>query len=146
MTVSPCEPRGAQALRHSLSSAVYTKEYVERVKPSHRPPENLSDRVALRTIQLLRKGFDLATGYGADMDEKKWLRRFIFLETIAGVPGMMAGMVRHLRSLRLMRRDHGWIHTLLEEAENERMHLSESPVACSASLPRTLTCRARPHP
>lgn len=22
-----------------------------------------------------------------------------------------------------MRRDHGWIHTLLEEAENERMHL-----------------------
>jgi hypothetical protein len=22
-----------------------------------------------------------------------------------------------------MQRDHGWIHTLLEEAENERMHL-----------------------
>lgn len=22
-----------------------------------------------------------------------------------------------------MRRDHGWIHTLFEEAENERMHL-----------------------
>jgi threonyl-tRNA synthetase len=22
-----------------------------------------------------------------------------------------------------MERDHGWIHTLLEEAENERMHL-----------------------
>ena len=22
-----------------------------------------------------------------------------------------------------MRRDHGWIHTLLSEAENERMHL-----------------------
>ena len=22
-----------------------------------------------------------------------------------------------------MKRDHGWIHTLLEEAENERMHL-----------------------
>lgn len=52
-------------------------------------------------------------------------RRVLFLETVAGVPGMMAGMVRHLRSLRIMRRDHGWIHTLLEEAENERMHLSE---------------------
>ncbi len=34
-----------------------------------------------------------------------------------------AGMLRHLRSLRNMDRDHGWIHTLLEEAENERMHL-----------------------
>ena len=32
-------------------------------------------------------------------------------------------MLRHLRSLRRMDRDHGWIHTLLEEAENERMHL-----------------------
>ena len=46
-----------------------------------------------------------------------------FLETVAGVPGMVAAMLRHLRSLRTMRRDNGWIHTLLEEAENERMHL-----------------------
>jgi threonyl-tRNA synthetase len=36
---------------------------------------------------------------------------------------MVAAMARHLRSLRSMERDHGWIHTLLEEAENERMHL-----------------------
>ncbi len=28
-----------------------------------------------------------------------------------------------MASLRRMRRDNGWIHTLLEEAENERMHL-----------------------
>lgn len=47
----------------------------------------------------------------------------IFLETVAGVPGMVGGMLRHMRSLRSMKRDHGWIHTLLEEAENERMHL-----------------------
>ena len=39
--------------------------------------------------------------------------RIIFLETVAGVPGMVAAMVRHLHSLRMMRRDHGWIHTLL---------------------------------
>ena len=39
------------------------------------------------------------------------------------MPGMVAGMIRHLHSLRLMRKDRGWIHTLLEEAENERMHL-----------------------
>lgn len=37
--------------------------------------------------------------------------------------GMIAAMTRHLKSLRYMRRDFGWIHTLLEEAENERMHL-----------------------
>jgi Alternative oxidase len=30
---------------------------------------------------------------------------------------------RHFRSLRTLKRDHGWIATLLEEAENERMHL-----------------------
>eukprot|EP00468_Gymnochlora_sp_CCMP2014_P012723 CAMPEP_0167766514 /NCGR_PEP_ID=MMETSP0110_2-20121227/15393_1 /TAXON_ID=629695 /ORGANISM="Gymnochlora sp., Strain CCMP2014" /LENGTH=191 /DNA_ID=CAMNT_0007654563 /DNA_START=492 /DNA_END=1067 /DNA_ORIENTATION=- len=45
------------------------------------------------------------------------------LESVAGCPGMVAAAVRHFRSLRTLRRDHGWIHTLLEEAENERMHL-----------------------
>lgn len=50
-------------------------------------------------------------------------QRIIFLETTAAVPGMVAATLRHLRSLRLMKRDSGWIHTLLEEAENERMHL-----------------------
>ncbi|KAE8213137.1 hypothetical protein CF327_g3306 [Tilletia walkeri] len=52
-----------------------------------------------------------------------WLTRIVFLESIAGAPGLVAGMARHLQSLRLMRRDKGWIATLLEEAENERMHL-----------------------
>jgi hypothetical protein len=32
-------------------------------------------------------------------------------------------MLRHLRSLRSLKRDNGWIETLLEEAYNERMHL-----------------------
>jgi hypothetical protein len=57
------------------------------------------------------------------MNERKWLIRFIFLETVAGVPGMVAGMLRHLRSLRSMKRDNGWIETMLEDAYNERMHL-----------------------
>lgn len=51
------------------------------------------------------------------------LIRFIFLESIAGVPGMVAGMLRHLGSLRRLKRDNGWIETLLEESYNERMHL-----------------------
>ena len=57
------------------------------------------------------------------MTDRQWLNRAIFLETIAGVPGIVGAMTRHLRSLRSMQRDHGWIHHLLEEAENERVHL-----------------------
>lgn len=57
------------------------------------------------------------------MTERQYLIRNIFLETIAGVPGIVAGMMRHLYSLRAMRRDHGWMETLLEESVNERMHL-----------------------
>lgn len=45
-------------------------------------------------------------------------------------------MARHLKSLRLMGRDFGWIHTLLEEAENERMHLL---VALELKQPSALT-------
>ena len=36
---------------------------------------------------------------------------------------MVAGMLRHLSSLRRLKRDNGWIETLLEESYNERMHL-----------------------
>jgi ubiquinol oxidase len=55
---------------------------------------------------------------------KRYGHRAVVLETVAGVPGMVAGMWNHLRSLRKMQPDdRGWIKTLLEEAENERMHL-----------------------
>lgn len=43
-------------------------------------------------------------------------RRICFLETVAAVPGMVAAMTRHLHSLRRLRRDYGWIHTLLGKA------------------------------
>ena len=55
---------------------------------------------------------------------KRYGHRAVVLETVAGVPGMVAGMWNHLRSLRRMEPDdRGWIKTLLDEAENERMHL-----------------------
>lgn len=55
---------------------------------------------------------------------KRYGHRAVVLETVAGVPGMVAGMWQHLRSLRNMQPDNrGWIKTLLEEAENERQHL-----------------------
>ena len=48
-----------------------------------------------RTLQELRDGNHVMT-------PEQWLARCLFLESIAGVPGMVAGMLRHLRSLRLM--------------------------------------------
>ena len=47
----------------------------------------------------------------------------VVLETVAAVPGMVAGMLLHLKSLRKMQDDKGWIKILLDEAANERMHL-----------------------
>lgn len=108
---------------YMLMHPVYTKEYVESIVPQHRKPRALHDWTGLYGVRMLRSLFDLATGYGHAMTEKKWLTRFLFLETVAGVPGMVAAGLRHMRSLRTMKRDNGWIHTLLEEAENERMHL-----------------------
>lgn len=88
---------------------------------AHRNANNWSDWVALTAVRVLRWGMDTVTGYHHppegkevsagkkfEMTEKKWLTRFVFLESVAGVPGMVGGMLRHLRSLRRMKRDNGW--------------------------------------
>ena len=82
----------------------------------HHSPADLSDRIALIVVKTLRFFADtfFARRYG---------HRAVVLETVAAVPGMVGGMLVHLKSLRRMSDDRGWIHTLLEEAENERMHL-----------------------
>uniref|UniRef100_A0ABL6VH92 Ubiquinol oxidase n=1 Tax=Cannabis sativa TaxID=3483 RepID=A0ABL6VH92_CANSA len=49
--------------------------------------------------------------------------RAMMLETVAAVPGMVGGALLHCKSLRRFEHSGGWIRTLLEEAENERMHL-----------------------
>jgi ubiquinol oxidase len=54
---------------------------------------------------------------------KRYSYRAVILETVAAVPGMVGGMLVHMRSLRRMEDDNGWIQTLLDEAQNERMHL-----------------------
>ena len=55
---------------------------------------------------------------------KRYGHRAVVLETVAAVPGMVAGMWTHLKSLRQMKTGYGpLIRELLEEAENERMHL-----------------------
>ena len=72
--------------------------------------------MAFASVRLLRFFADtfFARRYG---------HRAVVLETVAAVPGMVAGALQHLRALRRMEGDRGWIRTLLDEAENERMHL-----------------------
>ena len=82
----------------------------------HHVPEDLSDRAAFNFVKMLR--FFADTFFA-----KRYGHRAIVLETVAAVPGMVAGALRHLRALRRMEDDRGWIRTLLDEAENERMHL-----------------------
>ena len=55
---------------------------------------------------------------------KRYGHRAVVLETVAGVPGMVAGMMLHFKSLRKMKMGYGPdIREMLAEAENERMHL-----------------------
>ncbi|KAJ3053570.1 hypothetical protein HK097_003947 [Rhizophlyctis rosea] len=111
---------------YMLRHPVYTPDELSSITVTKRPIQGPSDWVAYNAVRLLRLGFDTFTNYSDKigvMTEKQWLNRIIFLETVAGVPGMVGGMLRHMRSLRLLKRDNGWVHTLLEEAENERMHL-----------------------
>ena len=82
----------------------------------HHTPQNLSDHSALISVKILR--FFADTFFA-----KRYGHRAVVLETVAAVPGMVGGALQHLRSLRTMSDDEGWIKALLDEAENERMHL-----------------------
>ena len=55
--------------------------------------------------------------------KKRYGHRAVVLETVAAVPGMVGGMLAHFKSLRKMIDDGDFIKELLEEADNERMHL-----------------------
>lgn len=80
-------------------------------------PRDFGDRVAYSLTMFFR-------WFADTFFAKRYGHRAVVLETVAGVPGMVAGMWNHLRSLRRMQPDdRGWIKTLLDEAENERMHL-----------------------
>lgn len=82
----------------------------------HHAPGGFSDRFALGFTKLLRICADTFFA-------KRYGHRAIVLETVAAVPGMVGAMMTHLTCLRRMIGDDGWIRALLEEAENERMHL-----------------------
>ncbi|AQK73855.1 alternative oxidase AOX1 precursor [Zea mays] len=82
----------------------------------HHEPKVLLDKIAYWTVKLLRVPTDI-------FFQRRYGCRAMMLETVAAVPGMVGGMLLHLRSLRRFEHSGGWIRALLEEAENERMHL-----------------------
>jgi ubiquinol oxidase len=82
----------------------------------HIKPEGFTDHIAYGFVKLLRF---IADSFFA----KRYGHRAVVLETVAAVPGMVAGLLQHLKCLRHIRDDEGWIRELLDEAENERMHL-----------------------
>ncbi|NNC38046.1 MAG: oxidase [Acidimicrobiales bacterium] len=83
---------------------------------THVQPKTLSDKVAFSFVKMLR--------FFADkFFAKRYGHRAVVLETVAAVPGMVGGLWQHLHAIRKMRDDGGWIRVLLDEAENERMHL-----------------------
>lgn len=102
----------------------YSESAIQQINVARREIRNWPDWIAFNAVRILRWGTDLATGYRHEaelkkleknpnaeryqMTEKRWLVRIIFLESVAGVPGMVGGMLRHLRSLRRLERDNGW--------------------------------------
>ncbi|HJV40348.1 alternative oxidase [Caulobacter sp.] len=83
---------------------------------AHHAPKGASDVVALGFVKALR--FCADTFFA-----KRYGHRAVVLETVAAVPGMVGATLTHLKCLRRMEADRGWIRTLMDEAENERMHL-----------------------
>jgi hypothetical protein len=98
----------------------YTKEELD-VKLTHVEPQGTLDKFAFRSVKVVRYLFDSATGWrNAEITVDNILNRAIYLETIAAVPGMVAAIIRHFRSLRSMKADGGYMQLFLEEANNER--------------------------
>ncbi len=82
----------------------------------HKEGRGELDMFAYYLVKAMARSMDIVFG-------NRYGHRAVVLETIAAVPGMVGGTINHLRSLRRIKDDRGIIHTLLEEAENERMHL-----------------------
>lgn len=80
-------PIGAASLPHPI----WSDDEVRSITITHKKPKGFIDWAAYLTVQTLRKGFDVLSGYNRKRDESVWITRITFLETVAGVPGMVAG-------------------------------------------------------
>jgi hypothetical protein len=92
------DPKG-----HRMAHPVYSLRDIETIEATHHIPENMIDSAAKLSVRGVRLLFDILTKFNENkMSEKNWLNRVIFLETVAGVPGIVGAMTRHLKSLRTL--------------------------------------------
>jgi ubiquinol oxidase len=84
----------------------------------HFNPIDFRDKISIFVVKILRFFADI-------FFKNNYAKRAIMLETVAAVPGMVAGTLQHLSILRRMssNKKEDWIPKLIDEAENERMHL-----------------------
>ncbi|MDF2097433.1 alternative oxidase [Aquibaculum arenosum] len=82
----------------------------------HHLPQSVSDRFALGVVRALY-------GVAGRLFPRRYRHRTIVLETVAAVPGMVAATLLHLKCLRRMIDDRGWVRAMMDEAENQRTHL-----------------------
>ena len=114
---------GMEFMHAGKSHGHYTADELD-VKLTHLEPKGLRDSLALNSTKAIKVLFDTATGWKHEhITVDNIMNRVIYLETIAAVPGMVAAIVRHFKSLRTMQPDGGMLQMFLEEANNERMHL-----------------------
>ncbi len=94
-------------------NSVSSSENIERLGDQS---SNMCDRVAYRGVKIIRGLADL-------FFRERYGHRAVILESIAAVPGMVGGLLLHFKMIRHVRDDQGWIREMLDQAENERMHL-----------------------
>jgi ubiquinol oxidase len=92
-----------------------TFETLWKKEQPHYTPVSFADKSMLKFVGFLRKITDWYF-------KEELLHRAVMLETVAAVPGIVNGFYHHMRSVRTMNHDH-WIKVMMDEAENERMHL-----------------------
>lgn len=107
------DPALATAKEHDATKEIpFADDYLT----VHHTPKDIHDRIALRLVKFLRIFADRFFA-------KRYSHRAVVLETVAAVPGMVGGLLQHLKAIRHIRDDQGWIKELIAEADNERMHL-----------------------
>jgi hypothetical protein len=106
------KPTKDKAMEHGLLQ----KGVGVRALDVHHAPKGWSDKVAYHLVKSMRVFADA-------FFSKRYGHRAVVLETVAAVPGMVGGLLQHLKALRHIRDDQGWIKELIDEADNERMHL-----------------------
>lgn len=82
----------------------------------HHAPASLADRIAAGMVRVME-------GAATRLFGRRYGDGAVVLETVAAVPAMVAATLLHLKCLRRMMDDRGWVRAFMDEAENQRAHL-----------------------